>query len=245
VAARESRLAESLIALADDLGTDEVSYRQRVVHHLAELVAPADVGLLSLSDSGHLTEITAQTWRMQHLLRIEARVHEGPCSSSHGSGRRVRADLDAADWRWPRFAPEARGAGFTSATALPMTHNDDSLGAVSILAMGLRTDRDPDIDMAAAFVEAATIGIVQRRAYRSAARRAAWLQDALDSRVLIEQAKGMLSAQVHTTPDVAYDIMHAYARDHGRRLQDVAEATIRGELDWSALGSRLGLAPSP
>jgi transcriptional regulator with GAF, ATPase, and Fis domain len=238
VAARAFWLAESLIDLADSLETDEGDYRRRVVRHLSDLVEPADVGLLLTGEAGRLTKFAAQTWRSRHLLRIEARIQAGPCTTSHRTGRQLRVDLDReADWRWPRFTPEARGAGFSSVIALPLVHQGDVLGAVSILLAGRATDADLDVESAAALAEAAGVGIAQRRAYRASTDRAEMLQDTLDSRVLIEQAKGILAARTKTTPDDAYELMRHYAHYHGQLMYDVADATVRGRLHPDALAA--------
>jgi transcriptional regulator with GAF, ATPase, and Fis domain len=236
VATKAFWLAESLIDLADSLDSDENDYRRRVVQRISDLVEPADVGVLIAGNGGRLTKFAAQTWRTRHLLRIEAQIQEGPCSASHRTGQRLEVDLDSeADWRWPRFTPEARGAGFLSVIALPLVYQDDILGAVSILAASRIADADLDIDLVATLVEAAAVGVVQARVYRTATDRAGMLQDTLDSRVLLEQAKGILAAQTKTTPDEAYEIMRRYAQDRGQLLQDVAEAIIRGRLNADTL----------
>jgi transcriptional regulator with GAF, ATPase, and Fis domain len=236
VVTKAFRLAESLIDLAESLESDENDYRRRVVQRVSDLVEPADVGLLLAGSAGRLTKFAAQTWRTRHLLRIESRLQEGPCTTSHRTGQRLEVDLDSdADWRWPRFTPEARGAGFLSAIAIPLVHQDDILGAVSILAPCRITDADLDIDLAATLVEAAAVGIAQSQVYRTETDRAEMLQDTLDSRVLLEQAKGILAAQARTTPDEAYELMRCYAQDRGQLLQDVAKATIRGRLHADAL----------
>lgn len=231
-------LAESLIDLADSLESDENDYRRRVVQRISDLVEPADVGLLITGNAGRLTKFAAQTWRTRHLLRIESRLQEGPCTASHRTGQRLEVDLDSdSDRRWPRFTPEARGAGFVSVIALPLAHQGDILGAVSIMATYRITDADLDIDLAATLVEAAAVGMTQARVYRTATDRAEMLQSTLDSRVLLEQAKGILAAQAQTSPDEAYELMRRYAQDHGQLLQDVAKATIGGRLHADALAA--------
>ena len=238
MAARAFWLAESLIDLADSLDCDENDYRRRVVQHLSELVEPADVGVLLTDGAGRLTKFAAKTWRSRHLVRIEARIQEGPCTTSHRTGQQLRVDLDRdADRRWPRFTPEARGAGFSSVIALPLVHQGDILGAVSILVAGRATDADLDIESVSALAEAAAVGIAQCRAYRTTTDRADMLQDTLDSRVLIEQAKGILAAQTKSTPDDAFKLMRHYAQCHGQLMHDVAEATVRGRLDADAFAT--------
>lgn len=238
MATKAFRLAESLIDLADSLERDENDYRRRVVQWISDLVEPADVGLLITGNAGRLTKFAAHTWRTRHLLRIDAQLQEGPCTTSHRTGERLEVDLDSdADWRWPRFTPEARGAGFLSVIALPLVHQGDIHGAVSILAASRIADADLDVDLVATLVEAAAVGIAQARVYRTATGRAAMLQDTLDTRVLLEQAKGILAAQTQTTPDEAYQLMRRYAQDRGQLLQDVAEATIRGRLHADALAA--------
>jgi hypothetical protein len=229
---RESWLASSLLALADSLRTRQPAYLDILTGRLAELVAPAEVGLLVTAETGALATPAASSQSMHELLDLEMRYAEGPCTTCHGTGRRLpRLGLGQIDDRWPRFGPQAREAGFGWVSALPICRSAQRLGAVTILDAGLEPAVEPRLDLVDALVEAAAIGLVQQQLHRQSLRRTEQLQHALDSRVVIEQAKGVTAARRGVTPDAAFDVLRRYARHHGRRLRDVADDVIAGRLD--------------
>jgi hypothetical protein len=226
---RDIWLADSLLELADCLHMDETGYLQAVTRRLAELVAPAEVGLLVTTETGSLTTPMASTSRMHELLSIETRFKEGPCTTCHGTGQRLRPrNLDGVDAQWPRFGPAARQFGFGTVSALPVRRDTDQLGSVSILDSADRPT--VDLDLAAVLVDAAAIGLAQQQMLRRTQRRADQLQHALGSRVLIEQAKGIVAERRSISPDDAFEHLRDHARRRGRRLHDVADDVIQGRI---------------
>jgi ANTAR domain len=226
---REVWLADALLELADSLDAEEAGYLRAVTRRLAELVAPAEVGLLVTTETGSLATPTASSSRMHELLSIEARFKEGPCTTSHGTGRRLPTrDLGGVDSQWPRFGPAARQFGFGVVSALPLRRETDLLGAVSILDQPGRPASD--LARAEVLVEAAAIGLAHRHVLRQSRRRVDQLQHALQSRILIEQAKGIVAERRDIAPDEAFEHLRGHARRHGRRLHDVADDVISGRL---------------
>jgi ANTAR domain len=230
---REAWLAAALLELSDCLHVDEAGYLRTVTRRLAEIVGPAEVGMLVTTETGSLAMPTASSSRMHELVSIEARFQEGPCTTCHGTGRGLPSrDLGDVDALWPRFGPAARQLGFGTVSALPLRRDADQLGAVSILA----GDRLPaDLGLATVLVEAAAIGLVLQQELRHIRRRADQLQHALQSRILIEQAKGIVAERRGILPDDAFEHLRDHARRHGRRLHDVAGDVISGRLADSEL----------
>jgi GAF domain-containing protein len=235
---RESWLASTMIELAETgtQGTDEEAYARTFTERLAELLSPAEVGLLLPAGPGHPAVATGSSERAAGLARLEASGTAGPGADCYRTGAMIRQEsLATARTRWPEFATAARAAGAWIAGAMPMRHHDETIGAVTVL--GARGDlvSAADARLAQTLVEMATIGITQQRAYQLSERTARQLQQALDSRVLIEQAKGALAARLGCTPGDAFELLRGYARANSRPLNEVASDMVRGVLPPDAL----------
>jgi ANTAR domain len=234
---RESWLASTMIELAETgEGTDEEAYALAFTKRLAELLSPAEIGLLLPAGAGHPVVATGSSERAAGLARLEASGTEGPGAKCYRTGAVVRQEsLAAAQSRWPEFATAARAAGLWIAGAMPMRHNDETIGTVSVLSARGHLVSAADDSLAQTLVEMATIGITQTRAYQLSLRTARQLQQALDSRVIIEQAKGALAARLDCTPGDAFGLLRDYARASSRRLTDVASDVVHGVLTPGAL----------
>jgi GAF domain-containing protein len=156
---------------------------------------------------------------------------EGPCLDCYRSGQAVIvSDIRSAESaaRWPQFAAAAQETGYAGVHAIPMRLRDQIIGTLNLFKTepdGL----DPGVVMVAtALVDVATIGILQERAVRQQEVVAGQLQRALNSRVIIEQAKGVLAERLRVTPDEAFIVLRTYARDHNHPLTELAGDVIRG-----------------
>ncbi len=235
---REFWLAGTLVELADNCqaDVDEAPHSRRLAARLAELLAPAEVAVLLADGDGRLRAVAASTERAHRLMSAEADHGDGPAASCYRTGQPVPGEsLAAARMHWPRFAAAARAAGFGIVFCLPLRRRDETAGVVSVL----RADQDP-LDpalasLAQSLADAAAVAILQQRELRRSARAAEQLQHALDSRVLVEQAKGAVAARLGVTPEAAFGLLRAFARRHSRPLTEVAAETIGGELTLSEL----------
>jgi GAF domain-containing protein len=181
---------------------------------------------------------------MRVLELFELQAEEGPCLDCYRTGRPVvNQDLDAADGRWPRFSAEVLGAGFHSVHALPMRLRGTVIGALNLFHIERGEMRQVDLDAAQAFADVATIAILQHSAALEAQVLNEQLNHALNSRVVIEQAKGMVAEREGLDMEQAFDALRHYARNNNLRLVDVANDVIGGRLAASALG-RLSTADS-
>lgn len=231
---RETWLAATLVELADTsviVDVDDSAYGLVLVDHLTELLDHAEIGLIILDPAGAPQVAAASTPRARQVLASELDAGDGPCVACYRGGQRqLNLDIGTAGTRWPRFASVAGGVGFRTATTLPMRRRGDVIGAVGILDAGRRPLAEPEISLAQMLAEAATVGLSQRRRLLASNRAAAQLQHALDSRVVIEQAKGMLAAWLGITPGAAFTLLRDYSRGNNRRLADVADDVIRRAL---------------
>ena len=194
------------------------------------------MGLL-LADSGEMLRLVAASTEQAMVLELfQIQNDEGPCLDCYRSGQAVIvSDIQAgrATARWPRFAAAAGEMGFAGVHALPMRLRDQVVGTLNLFRIA-PDGLDPAVAVAArALVDVATIGILQERAIHQQEIVEAQLQVALNSRVMIEQAKGILAERLQATPDDAFIILRRYARDHNRPLTQLAADVIRGSVSIS------------
>ena len=235
---REAALARTFVELADTLveDFDVVDLLTRLADRCVEVLDVEAAGIMLAAPDGHLRVMASSSEAMRVLELFEVQAREGPCLDSHRTGMPVvNQDLAAIDGRWPRFAAEAVAAGFHSAHALPMRLRGTIIGALNLFRVGPGEVGPADIEVAQAFADAASIAILQHRAAHEAQVINEQLTHALNSRVVIEQAKGMVGERLGLSMDRSFTALRAHARNHNLRLADVAEAVISGTIAPSAL----------
>ncbi|WP_308198573.1 GAF and ANTAR domain-containing protein [Actinomadura litoris] len=157
---------------------------------------------------------------------------EGPCLECYSSGRPVSsADLGVDRDRWPAFTEVASRRGFAAVHALPMRLRSQVIGALNLFQTEPGTLDTDSAVLGQGLADIATIGLVGERAAREQALLSQQLQTALNTRVLIEQAKGVIAERAQVSVDRAFTAMRSNARNNNRKLTEVAAAITRGELD--------------
>jgi GAF domain-containing protein len=161
------------------------------------------------------------------LELFQLQYQEGPCLDCFRTGAAVvNSDLHQAGQRWPRFAPRAVEAGFQSVHAFPLRHRQKVIGALNLFSSDIGHLEGTDVRIIQCLADIATIGLLQERAISSAEILTEQLQSALNSRITIEQAKGVLARTHGTTVDAAFAMMRDYARRTNQRLSEVARAVV-------------------
>ncbi|HEX7658271.1 MAG TPA: GAF and ANTAR domain-containing protein [Pseudonocardiaceae bacterium] len=231
-----ARLVELVDALTTDVDTAE--YSNTLSADFAELLSPAEIGLLIADDSGAPEVTGASSERARRLLSYELK-HGGPSVACFRTGQPlINQVLAPSDRRWPRFSPAGHAAGIRMVSVLPMRRHREIIGSVSVFDARERRLVEPTLAPARALADAAAVGILQGRALRRSVRTAEQLQVALNRRVLIEQAKGMIAAQIDVTPDTAFELLRAYCRTNRRRVDEVAREIIDRKLPGARLVGR-------
>jgi GAF domain-containing protein len=229
----DQRLAQAMVELADTLvaGYDLMEFLQTLADRCVELLEVDAAGLLLADSQGVLQLVAASTERARVVELFQIQNDEGPCLDCYRTGKAVIVSdirADRATARWPRFAAAAREMGYAGVHAIPMRLRDQIIGTLNLF----RTAPDgltPAVVVAAtALVDVATIGILQERAVRHQEVVAGQLQVALNSRVIIEQAKGILAERLRVSPDEAFVLLRRYARDHNHPLTELSGDVIRG-----------------
>jgi GAF domain-containing protein len=223
------RVAEMFVEFADTLVVefDLIEFLQMVTTRASELVGSAAAGLLLADPQGQLQFMAASDERTELLELFQVQSHEGPCQDCFRQGVPVvNADLREASDRWPLFAPRAVAAGFRSVHAFPMRLRKDVIGALNLFGTDVGRMEPGDVRTVQALADVATIGLLQERAVRRGEVLTEQLQGALNSRVIIEQAKGAIAQMRGCSVDEAFTLMRGYCRNHNLRLSDVAHAVV-------------------
>jgi GAF domain-containing protein len=224
------RLAIIFVEVADTLVDefDLLDFRQMLTERAASLVDAAAVGLMLADQRGRLEFMAGSDENVRLVELFQLQNQEGPCLDAFRTGQPViNVDLADAAHRWPRFAPRAAEAGFLSVHAFPLRLREQVIGVLNVFG----TDKGgelaaTDAPIIQALADVATIGLLQERTIRRAEELTGQLQGALNSRIVIEQAKGAIAQARSVSIDDAFKIIRTYARSHNRRLIDLAHAIV-------------------
>jgi GAF domain-containing protein len=241
--AREAVLARTLVELADTLVDefDVVELLTLLTDRCVDVLDVAAAGIMLASPSGELRVMASSSEALRLLELFEIQSQEGPCYDCYRTGAPVvNQNLSEVNGRWPKFVPEALGAGFQSVHALPMRLRGNVLGALNLFHVDTGDMREADVIAAQAFADVATIGILQHRAVLEAQVLNDQLNYALNSRIVIEQAKGVLAERANLNMEEAFSLLRQHARNNNRRLVDVAQDVIDNNLSADALGASPG-----
>jgi hypothetical protein len=230
---REEWLADTFVELADTLVADfdVVEFLGLLVARCAALLNGSEVGLAVANRNGMLRVLASSSERMRLLELVEVQNEEGPCRDCYLTGEQIlNQNVDATESVWPNFVPMARQAGFQMLHAVPMRLRGQSIGAINIFDSSLRELSTHDANMTQAFADVATIGILQERSSKDQAILTAQLGNALETRVAIEQAKGMLAERLRISMDESFLILRDHSRNNNLRITAVALAVTTGEI---------------
>jgi GAF domain-containing protein len=236
------RLSETFVELADSLVTDfdVIDFLHLLTRRCTQLLDVSAAGVLLADAAGNLRVMAASNEQVRLLELFQLQNDEGPCLDCVRTGEVVHVpDIRAAAGRWPRFSRALIESGFHSVEALPMRLRSETIGSLNLFNVaGISSLSSEDRHIAQALADVATIGILQQRTVQRSSVLAEQLQLALDTRIVIEQAKGVLAEYGGVPVDVAFDAMRRYARGRNARLGDVAEALVSGRLAASDLIAR-------
>jgi GAF domain-containing protein len=231
---REALLVRTLVELADNLvdDFDVIDLLTTLSDRCVEAFDVDAAGVMLVAPAGDLQVVASSSEGMRVLELFELQTSEGPCVDCHRTGEAVvNAALSVVGGRWPRFTVQAIEAGYRSVSALPMRLRGRTIGALNMFRANRGELYAADMVAAQALADVATIAIVQHRSASDAQVLNAQLSQALNSRVIIEQAKGKVGEAVGVGMDEAFQVLRNHARNRNLRLadlsRDVAEGTVR------------------
>ncbi len=218
-------LSGTFVDLADTMVADFdiIDFLQMLTARSVQLLPASAAGVLLADPNGELRAVGASSEAAGLLELFQIQNDQGPCLDCFHTGRAVTAsDLQGPDQRWPRFAAAAVSAGFRTVLALPMRLRYEVIGALNLFGAGTASFSREDLRIGQAMADVATIGLLQERSIRRSEIAAEQLQGALNSRIIIEQAKGKLAERLSIDMDLAFKMLRDYARNTNQRLTDVA-----------------------
>lgn len=219
------RLSQVFVEVADTLvaGFDLIEFLHNLADHTAEVCGAAPVGLLLADQNEKLQFMAASSEGAKHLELFQLQHDEGPCLDCFRTGAPVTiTGTDAIRDRWPVFGARAAALGVQSVHAFPMRLRDRVIGALNVFSGAELPLTDDDVRVVQAMADVATIAIMQERAISQAEVLTEQLQGALNSRIVIEQAKGMIAQSNQMGIDAAFDLLRSHARTHHLRLGALA-----------------------
>jgi GAF domain-containing protein len=235
VAAREQRVIETFVELADTLVGDFDA--DELLHVLAErCVELLDVdaaGVMLAMQPGQLQAVAATSRDMHQLEIFEVAAAEGPSHAAYVAGAPVvEHDLRTVRARWPEFAKRALDLGFVAAHGFPLRLRERTVGALNLFQSERRVRLgDADVLVAQGFADVAAISLIQAELAGHSLTTVAQLEHALSARLVTEQAKGILAERLALTPQQVFERLRRHARDHNRKVHDVAGDVVEGRLD--------------
>ena len=235
---REALLARTLVELADTLvdDFDIVDLLTTLADRCVEVLDIAAAGIMLVAPDGALRLMTSSSEAMRVVELLELQSHEGPCLDAFRTGQPVfDRDLATDGGRWPQFAAVALAAGFRAADAIPLSLRRQVIGALNLFRTEPGSLDPDDVVAAQALAAIATIAILQHRTAIEAHVLNEQLNLALSSRIVIEQAKGMIAERERVDMEHAFTRLRSHARNHNQRLVDLASDVVRGSMDIAAL----------
>jgi GAF domain-containing protein len=224
-------LSDTFVDLADTMVADfdVIDFLHLLTDRTVRLLGASAAGVVLADPRGELRVAAASSEEAELMELFQLQNDQGPCLDCFRTGRPVTAnDLTVPDQHWPRFAQAATQAGFRTVEALPMRLRDQVIGALNLFAAEPAPFNAADLRIAQALADVATIGLLHERNVRRSETVAEQLQAALNSRVMIEQAKGKLAERYGLDMERAFAMLRDYARNTNQRLTDVARDFVTG-----------------
>jgi len=230
---REGRFLQTFATLADTLvvGYDVVDLLQTLVDSCRDLLGSTAAGILLADERGQLEVVasTSESSRLVEMMQLGAEA--GPCIESYYTGQPVIVpDIERGPAEWARFRQSALEQGFTAVFAIPLRLRETTIGSLNLFQSSAGAMADDDLTAARALADVATIGILHERSLRESAIVHQQLQNALNSRILIEQAKGVIAHRNSVSVDEAFALLRSHARSNRRGIAEVAADVVNRRL---------------
>jgi transcriptional regulator with GAF, ATPase, and Fis domain len=238
----EREVLRALVEVADTFVADYdvVDFLHRLAERCVTLLDVDEAGVMLVGSTGGLRYVASSSEQMRLVELLELQHEEGPCLDAYVHGRvTVSARAEETEQRWPQFASHARDAGLESLAGVPMRLRLDRIGALNLFSRRSGGLSHEDQRVAQAMADVATIGVLQARAIHDGQVIASQLQTALESRIAIEQAKGIIAEHLAISVDDAFAMLRGYARKNNDKLTDTARRVVSRALRPGTIGDSM------
>ena len=245
--ARESLLISTLVELADNLvdDYDVIDVLSVLSDRCVQAIDIDAAGVMLASPAGELQYIASSSESMRLLELFQIQADEGPCVDCFSDGRAIiNRALTDPDERWPRFSPEAIARGFNAVHCLPMRLRGRTIGALNLFRAQEGKLDEADVAVAQGLADVATIAILQHQSSLDANVLNVQVSNALNSRIIIEQAKGMISQATNCDVNEAFSRLRMFARNHNEGLTSIAHRIVEGQLGVAEIEHSTTLPPA-
>lgn len=246
---REARVLAAVVSLVDTLldDFDVVELLTDLTERCTELLDVAAAGLLLADPRQHLHLMAATSRQSRELELFQLQADEGPCLDCFSTGHPVSvADLSADQQRWPRFVPAATEAGYSSVHAVPLRAAGTVVGALGLFGAQTGDLAEADLLVAQTLAHIACVAILQDHP-TTPATVLPQLRTALNSRIVVEQAKGYLREHFDISLEDAFSTLRQFARSRDDHLTEVARRIISDpegrQIILGAMENTLGAQP--
>ena len=239
---REQLIADTFVELADTLvdDFDIIDFLHLLAVRSVEVLDATAAGIMLADHRRGLHMLASSTEEARLLELFEVQNDEGPCMDCFRAGTVIDVTGEAMAARWPKFTPRLQELGFQSAQAIPLRLRKEVVGALNLFRAEPAGLTPAQLRLGQALADVATIGLMQERVIAEHTVLGEQLQTALNSRVLIEQAKGVLAERAGIGMDEAFHLLRRFARSKGQRLLEVSTLVIDGQLDVAAASAADG-----
>jgi GAF domain-containing protein len=234
----EREVLRALVEVADTFvdDYDVVDFLHGLAERCVALLDVDEAGVMLIDTDRTLRYVASSSEQMRLVELLELQHEEGPCLDAWRRGRvTVSTGAAEADQRWPIFGTHARDAGLESLAGIPMRLRDNQIGALNLFSHQPGGLGEDDRHIAQAMADIATIGILHERAIRDGQVVTTQLQTALESRIAIEQAKGILAEHMTISVDEAFTLLRNYSRTNNSKLTETARHIVSGALAPAAI----------
>jgi GAF domain-containing protein len=245
--AREAQINNAFVAVADTLTSDfdVVDLLHTLVEQCTHILDTTAGGLMLVDGDGQLQLMTSTSEAADLVEVMQIAASDGPCIECFTTGAAVSVpDIESIDGKWPAFQKAARESGFRSAHATPLKLRDQVIGTMNLFGTKPQALSARDAAVAQALSDVATIGILQERLVREGNIVAEQLHSALDSRIVIEQAKGIISHSLSIDMDEAFGVLRAHARNNNLTIRFVAEEITNRRLSVRKRSESIAIVPT-
>lgn len=193
---------------------------------IAKVLAVTGAGVSVLDEAGNLRFIAASSEQITEIERVQEETQDGPCVEANRNNKAVMVADVGTDDRWPEYSKSAREHGFKSVLGYPLTYNDLPIGSIDVYNAESKDWDDDDLDVLEVLADMATAYLVRLSELVESKKLSGHLQHALDSRIVIEQAKGRLAERHGISVGEAFELLRSHSRSNNIKLADLSDAVV-------------------